>query len=52
MLDDPDVVAELRDRGIAIEACPSSNVALVPAAGLGSQVAYRGPCPTFVTVKL
>ena len=28
VLDDPDVVAELRDRGIAIEACPSSNVAL------------------------
>ena len=27
-LDDPGLVAELRDRGIALEVCPSSNVAL------------------------
>lgn len=32
-LDDPELVAELRDRGIPLEVCPSSNVALglVPA---------------------
>jgi len=28
VLDDPDLIAELRDRGIALEVCPSSNVAL------------------------
>jgi adenosine deaminase len=27
-LDDPELAAELRDRGIALEVCPSSNVAL------------------------
>ncbi|WP_141580248.1 adenosine deaminase [Actinomadura sp. WMMA1423] len=28
ILDDPDLVAEVRERGIALEVCPSSNVAL------------------------
>ncbi|MDA0563298.1 adenosine deaminase [Streptomonospora sp. S1-112] len=28
VLDDPDLVAEVRERGIALEVCPSSNVAL------------------------
>lgn len=28
VLDDPDLVAEVRDRGIPLEVCPSSNVAL------------------------
>ncbi|MGY0234509.1 adenosine deaminase [Longispora urticae] len=28
ILDDPDLVAEVRERGLALEVCPSSNVAL------------------------
>ncbi|MDF5759134.1 adenosine deaminase [Spongiactinospora sp. TRM90649] len=28
VLDDPDLVAEIRERGVALEVCPSSNVAL------------------------
>ncbi|MGP4024468.1 adenosine deaminase [Actinomadura sp. 3N407] len=34
VLDDPDLVAEIRERGIPLEVCPSSNVALGFAASL------------------
>ncbi|MGI5223620.1 adenosine deaminase [Actinoallomurus sp. CA-142502] len=34
VLDDPDLVAEVRERGIPLEVCPSSNVALGVAASL------------------
>jgi adenosine deaminase len=34
ILDDPDLVAEVRDRAIPLEVCPSSNVALGLAASM------------------